>query len=206
MTERNEVCCSRRCILKLSVGTSVLTAHLCDLSFAREQGYAAFWFWVRTIVLSSLAARKLNNPKTKRVYNYLLPSISFAICRRMFCILLGITLNTLSSHVSSINHAYPSNHKLKGKPSNNTTSSEDVDSVVDVILAIAEEHGLPNPRFSFFFDEPDKEIEVLPLVMLPPCFSQRTLYRTYCSHYSDVTSCLCRTTFVKVYNDHVKFV
>lgn len=196
-------CCSRRCSSKIS--EDEINAHLSDLSYAHEQGYAPFWFWIRTLYLTSSVAQTMNRRTKKkrnkggvlRVVQFLLPSIKVVVCRRIFTILLGIHFNTLSNHCSKIEHAYPVGHKLQGRPSNYHISRVQHNKICSFVLTIAEEHGLPNPRFAFSTTNLDKDPEVIPLIMLPPCFSMRTLHNSYCCHYTD-EDVVSRKTFAKV--------
>jgi len=177
-------CCGRKCLRTLP--TPEVEAHLVDIFTARSFGYAGWWFWVRSLYYSNLPMVKTKQATAKtrstRCSVFRLPAIPRELCKAAFLVLLGIGERTFAAHcpqASVPTSATASDHGLSGIPAHNTASDAAVAALVQFVLTLANEHGVPNPRFTLTRTDADGPDNILNLIHLPPFITQNSLYIMY---------------------------
>ena len=116
----------------------------------------------------------------RAISSFPLPSIVFSICRR-FCALLGISERTLQAQLSSASNigARAEDRRNANRQAHNALTQMQRDTVVQLVLRVAYEEGISNPRFSF--TEDSDAAPVRNFVHLPPHYSSMSLYYRYAS-------------------------
>ena len=129
---------------------------------------------------NQVALKKKGNQyeRAKKVASFRLPAITCSICRKVFCVLLGITEKTLSSQMNKgIPRALAPFHGNANRVAHNALTDVQRQTAIDFILSLAAEEGIPNPRFAFSDDGGDDT--VTELIHLPPHYSGHSLYYRY---------------------------
>jgi hypothetical protein len=191
-SDRDDLCCAAACWHNLRA--TWVDSQLIDVEMARSGGYRGFWFWVRTLYYNAFKLEKKGTVRvSRRVDNFRLPSVPTPICRKAFCLLLGISERTLQRNCPipadplAPMRATPAEHGNHGHEPINKTSSAAEQDAIDFILDVVKAEGIPNPRFAFDRDGDDEEDEVVVTIyQLPPYLSLRCLYRKYDAHHRKI--------------------
>ena len=169
------MCCGRKCCTRLK--PTELDLHLIDLHFYKCKSYVDFWTWVRGLCFVITPLNKNGNGfvKAHRIGVYRLPAITYNLCKKVFCCLLGISERTLELQMNkSYAGALAPDHGNGNRVAHNAASQGQKDAVVEFLLDVAHREGIPNPRFTFNDREGARD-EASDLIHLPPHYSKQAL-------------------------------
>ena len=200
--KRKKVCCASNCFTRMT--EDELDDILLDVHFARSGGYQRWWMWIRTIIICSrhFVAPRVKGGilrRAKHLKHYNLPSLDRPLCVFAFSALLGISQHTLSMQTRSPpNTSAPFPHKNTGSVPAHALTPSQTSTVVEFVLAVAEDEAVPNPRFCFENEDDPQPVKVI--LQLPPSVSYNALYRRYAEWVLryDPASKVCFQSFLNI--------
>ena len=156
----NTLCCGKRCFAVFNIPE--MQQHCIEIEMYKNRGRGSFQSFVMSCYFCSHT--------TKKCMNWRLPCLSIDLCKKAFCLFLGLHPSTFERWVALAPHRATilRDHLLSGRESNHRKALAR-NNVVNFVLKLADKEGLPWPQSNVNST----------LLLLPAIYSKRNTHALY---------------------------